>query len=171
MEFNGVDRKIVLGLGNTLNRDEGLGVYALNAIEASLKEKTAESLPPDLEFLDGGVLGLNLLPWVEEASHLLVLDAINARKEPGTLIELERDQIPLYTGIKLSDHQVTFQEVLGLANFRGKLPKHLHMIGIQPADISIGVELSPLVTATIPQVRERAVQVLIEWGLLPETIR
>jgi len=58
---------------------------------------------------------------------------------------------------------------LGLANFRGKLPEHLHMIGIQPEDISIGVDVSPCVTATMPEVQKRAVKVLVEWGLLPET--
>ena len=170
MSENISTRRIVMGLGNTLNNDEGLGVYALKALETYLKENVADSLPSDLEFIDGGVLGLNLLPWVEEASYLLVLDAINARKEPGTLIELKRDEIPLYTGIKLSDHQITFQEVLGLANFRGKLPEHLHMIGIQPADISIGVDMSPEVAATMPEVQKRAVQVLVEWGLLPEVV-
>lgn len=158
-------RKIVLGLGNTLNRDEGLGVYALKALEERLGSHT-----PEVEFLDGGVLGLNLLPWVEEASHLLVLDAINAHKEPGTLIELARDQIPLYTGIKLSDHQVTFQEVLGLANFRGLLPPQLHMIGAQPADLSIGVELSPTISSVLPQILARAETILQEWDLM-ETIR
>jgi hydrogenase maturation protease len=155
------NRKIVLGLGNTLNRDEGLGVYAVKQLEARLGKAYQQ-----IEFLDGGVLGLNLLPWVEEASHLLVLDAINAHKEPGTLIELRRNEIPLYSGIKLSDHQVTFQEVLGLANFRGFLPEHLHMIGIQPSDLSVGVDLSPEVAACMPQVIERAISVLQEWELI-----
>ena len=154
-------RKIVLGLGNTLNKDEGLGVQAVKQLESLINGAN-----PEIEFVDGGVLGLKLLPWVEEASHLLVLDAINARKTPGTLIELERDQIPLYTGIKLSDHQVTFQEVLGLANFRGLLPEHLHMIGIQPVDISTGVELSAEVQKILPLVLEKSKTILIKWGLL-----
>ena len=155
------NRKIVLGLGNTLNRDEGLGVHALKALEQHIAGQV-----PELEFLDGGVLGLNLLPLVEEASHLLVLDAIDARKEPGTVIEMKRDEIPLYTGIKMSDHQITFQEVLGLASFRGRLPEHLHLIGIQPADLSIGVDLSPIVTACMPEVMERSKAILREWGLV-----
>jgi hydrogenase maturation protease len=155
------NRNIVLGLGNTLNRDEGLGVYALKQLESLMGESA-----PQVEFLDGGVLGLNLLPYVEESSHLLLLDAVNAHKEPGSLVELKRDQIPLYTGIKLSDHQVTFQEVLGLAAFRGRLPEYLHLIGIQPSDLSIGVELSPLVLATMPKVIERARAVLQEWNLI-----
>lgn len=170
MENTESARIMVMGLGNTLNRDEGLGVNALNDLESYLKENLGESLNPDLEFVDGGALGLNLLPWVEECSHLLVLDAINAHKDAGTLIELQKEEIPLYTGIKMSDHQITFQEVLGLANFRGKLPGHLQMIGIQPADISIGVGISPQVTASMPKVQERAVKVLTEWGILFEKL-
>jgi hydrogenase maturation protease len=154
-------RKIVLGLGNTLNGDEGLGVQAVKLLEERLSPTKSE-----LEFLDGGVLGLNLLPWVEEASHLLVLDAINARKEPGTLIELERQQIPLYTGIKMSDHQISFQEVLGLAQFRDLLPEHLHLIGIQPADMSVGVELSPIVAEKMPQLFALAEEKLRQWNLI-----
>ena len=157
------ERKIVLGLGNTLNRDEGLGVHAVKLLEARLRPSEASD---ELEFLDGGVLGLNLLPLVEEASHLLVLDAIDGRKEPGVVIEMRREEIPLYSGIKLSDHQVTFQEVLGLASFRGRLPGHLHLIGIQPADLSIGVELSSIVSGRMPEVLKRAEALLQEWGLL-----
>ena len=112
------------------------------------------------------MLGLNLLPWVEEASHLLVLDAINAHKDPGTLIELKRNEIPLYTGIKLSDHQVTFQEVLGLAHFRGRLPACLYLIGIQPDDLNIGTELSPAIIATLPLLLDRAEAILQEWKLI-----
>ena len=166
------ERKIVLGLGNTLNRDEGLGVHAVKLLEARLRRSEADAweASSELEFLDGGVLGLNLLPLVEEASHLLVLDAVDARKGPGTVIEMKRDDIPLYSGIKLSDHQVTFQEVLGLASFRGRLPEHLHLIGIQPADLSIGVELSPTVSGRMPEVLTRAEALLREWGLV-EPIR
>jgi hydrogenase maturation protease len=154
-------RRIVLGLGNTLNRDEGLGVHAVKALEAHLGGAGAQ-----VEFLDGGVLGLNLLPWVEECSHLLVLDAIQAGKAPGTLVELQRDEVPLHSGIRLSDHQVTFQEVLGLAGFRGHLPEHLHLIGAQPADLSIGAGLSPVIHAVLPRLLARAESVLRAWGLV-----
>ena len=163
------ERIIVLGLGNTLNRDEGLGVHAVKLLEARFhdSENQRESkTASQIEFLDGGVLGLNLLPLVEEARYLLVLDAIDAHKAPGTLIEMKRDEIPLYTGIKLSDHQITFQEVLGLASFRGKLPANLHLLGIQPADLSIGVDLSETVNAALPSLLIRAEAILRDWGLL-----
>ena len=129
-------RKVVLGLGNLLNKDEGLGVQALKLLDARLGQQE------QVELLDGGVLGLNLLMIVEECSHLLILDAVNAGKAPGTVIELRKEQIPLYAGVKMSQHQMTFQEVLGLANIRDKLPEHLHLIGVQPEDISIGLDLS-----------------------------
>lgn len=151
-------RKVVLGLGNLLNSDEGLGVQALKMLNAQLGEIS------NFELLDGGVLGLNLLMIVEECSHLLILDAVNAGKPAGTVIELTKNQIPLYAGVKLSQHQVTFQEVLGLANIRGFLPEHLHLIGIQPEDLSIGMELSLTVENALPDVVSRALVVLKNWS-------
>jgi hydrogenase maturation protease len=157
-------RIVVLGIGNLLNRDEGVGVHAVRALE-SRYQPSATGHRRRVAFLDGGTLGLNLLPIVEEASHLLILDAVDARQAPGTVIELARDEIPLFTGIKLSQHQVTFQEVLGLATVRDKLPPYLHLIGVQPADLAIGLELSPTVAAALPEVIRRAVAVLGAWGL------
>jgi len=155
-------RKIVMGLGNTLNKDEGLGVHAL-----ALLEKKLENIAPEVEFLDGGALGLNLLPWVEEASHLLVLDSMISRfSMPGQVMELEKDAIPLYRDIKMSDHQITFQEVLGLAKIRDHFPEHLHLVGAQPVDMTIGYGISPEIEAVIPEILERAERVLREWGLV-----
>jgi hydrogenase maturation protease len=152
------NRKVVMGLGNTLNRDEGLGVQALKLLDAQLGAQA------DFELLDGGVLGLNLLMIVEECSHLLILDAVNVGKPAGTVVELNKEQIPLYAGVKLSQHQITFQEVLGLANIRGFLPEHLHLVGIQPEDISIGLELSPIIENALPEVVIRARKVLENWN-------
>jgi hydrogenase maturation protease len=150
-------RKVVLGLGNTLNKDEGLGVQALKMLDAQLGDQG------EFELLDGGVLGLNLLMIVEECSHLLILDAVNAGKPAGTVIELAKEQIPLYAGVKLSQHQITFQEVLGLANIRGYLPEHLHLVGIQPGDISVGLEISPVVQLALCEMVTRARAVLNNW--------
>ncbi len=156
----GSNRKIVLGLGNTLNRDEGLGVHCLEPLRQRLRD------PGEVEILDGGVLGMNLLPFVEASSHVLILDAIDARKPPGTVIELTREEIPLYSQIKMSDHQVTFQEVLQFASMRGKLPGYLHLIGAQPQDISVGYGMSPAIEAVVPVMINRAVRVLEDWDLI-----
>jgi len=154
------NRKIVLGLGNTLQTDEGLGVFALQALADHLGEQD------QVELLDGGVLGLNLLPLVEESSHLLILDAADAQKPPGAIIELCKEDIPLYSGVKMSQHQLTFQEVLGLALIREKLPAQLHLIGAQPADLTVGYGLSETITAVIPEMVSRATAVLQSWNLL-----
>ncbi len=162
MELDNTERKIVMGLGNTLNKDEGLGVHALE-----LLQKKIADLAPEVEFLDGGALGLNLLPWVEDASHLLVLDSMVSRfSVPGQVMELAKDEIPLYRNIKMSDHQITFQEVLGLAKFRDKFPEHLHLVGAQPVDMSIGYGISPEIEAIMPEILTRAERVLREWGLM-----
>jgi len=132
-------------------------VHAVKALEARLGDL------PGWEFVDGGVLGLNLLSWVEGASHLLILDAVNARQEPAAVIEMEREEIPMYTGIKMSDHQITFQEVLGLAKFREKLPDHLYLIGAVPVDLGIGTELSPQISEVIPDLLSRAERIIADW--------
>jgi len=151
-------RKVVLGLGNLLQKDEGLGVQALKLLDSQLGEQS------DFELLDGGVLGLNLLMIVEECSHLLILDAVNIGKPAGTVVELTKEQIPLYSGIQLSQHQITFQEVLGLAKIRGFLPEYLHLVGIQPEDISTGLDLSPTIEMALPEVVSRSVAVLKSWN-------
>lgn len=149
---------LVLGIGNLLNSDEGVGVHAVRALQADLAGRY-----PDVAFLDGGTLGLNLLPLVEDATHLLLLDCVNAGQPGGTIVELTKDQIPLYSGVKMSQHQTTFQEVLGLALLRGRLPEHLHLIGIQPVSLEIGTELTPAVQAILPEMVDRAASRLISW--------
>lgn len=152
-------RRVVLGLGNTLNRDEGLGVHCLEPLREKMKDRAG------IEVLDGGVLGMDLLPLVESCSHLVVLDAVDAGQPPGTLVELDGAEIPLFSRLKLSWHQVTFQEVLQFASVRGRLPAYLHFVGAQPVDISTGYGLSPAIAALVPEIVERASTVLERWGL------
>jgi hydrogenase maturation protease len=152
-------RRVVLGLGNVLNRDEGAGVHCLEALRQRLGDGAG------VEVLDGGVLGMDLLPLVESCGHLLVLDAVDAGKPPGTIVELDGGEIPLFARLKLSWHQLSFQEVLQFAAVRGRLPAHLHLVGVQPADISVGYGLSPAIAALVPRIAERALAVLERWGL------
>lgn len=153
-------RRVVLGLGNILNHDEGLGVIA----QAMLKNRVG--VVPGLEVYDGGVLGLDLLPLVTSAGHLLVLDAVDAGRQPGELIELDGREIPFRSRVKLSPHQLAFVEVLEMAALRGGLPALVRLCGLQPADVSMGLGLSPQVEAALPALVDRAEAVLKEWGLL-----
>jgi hydrogenase maturation protease len=153
-------RKVVLGLGNLLQQDEGFGVRVVQALEAELGVELRRAA---VELVDGGALGPNLLPLVEDCSHLLVVDAVEAGLAPGTLIELSKEQIPLFGGIKLSQHPVTFQEAL--AKQRGHLPTQVHLIGIQPAELSSGLELSEAVEKMLPEAMLRTVDVLRKWKI------
>jgi hydrogenase maturation protease len=155
-------RILVLGIGNILNTDEGVGVEAINRLRAVYGEE-----PDGFELLDGGTLGLNLLPLVDDASHLLVIDAVDAGAPPGTIVELENEAIPMFNGSKLSEHQLTFSEVLGLAMLRKTLPQDLVLLGVQPDDLKLHIGLSAVVDAAMPQLLERVAARLERWGALP----
>ncbi len=153
---------LVLGLGNLLNTDEGIGVHAIWEMQRRHQETGRYQ---GVQLVDGGVLGMRLLPYVDEATHLVLLDCVDAGKAPGELVELEGEDIPLYAGVKVSMHQVTFQEVLGVSLARGHLPEYLYLIGMQPVSLAIGAEPTPEGRAAIPRMIERAEQVLQQWGV------
>jgi hydrogenase maturation protease len=153
-------RRVVLGLGDVGHGDDGLGVLALKALGGRLGPQTG------LELIDGGGLSAQrLLLLVEECSHLLVLDALNMDKKPGALIDLGPGEIARYSGLQVSAHQLAFQEALELAGPRGHLPPNLQILGIQPADLSAGREMSDVVCEALPELLERAVTLLRTWGL------
>ena len=155
----------VLGVGNILRRDEGVGVHALRALS---RRRQADY--PVADFLDGGTLGLRLLPFIEDAESLLILDAVDCASPPGTIIEMTGDAIPRHAGIKLSEHQVTLQDVLGLARIRGRLPKRVRLIGMQPEDMSFGDSLSPTAQAALIGMVEKAEDVLQIWARTPPEV-
>ncbi|MZP29714.1 HyaD/HybD family hydrogenase maturation endopeptidase [Heliobacterium undosum] len=150
---------IVMGLGNLLFTDEGLGVHAIRRIEAGY------AFSPEVELIDGGTLGLILLEHLEEASHFLCIDAVNAGQAPGSLVRLEGEELPRYLGVKMSQHQMGFQEVLALASLRGTLPDQMALVGVQPESLEWGTELSPTVAATLPAVTGAVLELLGRWGV------
>lgn len=148
-------RPVVIGLGNPLMGDDGAGLAALAALRG---EGRVEA-----ELVDGGTWGMNLLPVLESADHVLLLDAIDQGTRPGTVIELDGPEIPRFLGVKLSPHQIDLREVLALAELRGTLPRQLAAIGIQPARIELGTSLSAPVAAAIPEVLARVGARLASW--------
>lgn len=121
-------RVVVMGLGNLLWADEGFGVRVAERLYAHYH------WPENVEIVDGGTQGLNLLGYVENASHLLILDAIDYGLEPRTLRTYAGERIPAYLSAKkMSLHQNSFSEVLALADIRGHLPTHIALVGLQPA--------------------------------------
>jgi hydrogenase maturation protease len=148
---------VVIGIGNPLMGDDGIGLAALQRIQAWEFE-------PFVERVDGGTWGMNLLQFVEEARRLLVLDAIEAGLQPGASVTLEGDEIPRFLSTKLSPHQIDLREVLALAELRGTLPEEIVAIGLQPGRVEMSERLSPEVEARLDDMVERCVERLRSWG-------
>jgi hydrogenase maturation protease len=149
---------VVIGVGNPLMGDDGLGLAALAILQ---NEWTFD---PPVILLDGGTWVMNLLPQIEEAERLLLLDAIKGGHPPGTVVELVGDAIPRLFATKLSPHQIDLREVLALAEWRGTLPGRTVALGVQPERVELATELSQPVAHALPALVRRAVEVLGDWG-------
>ena len=149
---------VVLGLGNPLMRDDGIGLAALERLREDWEPG------PDVELVDGGTWGMNLLPVIEDADALILLDAVNAGVEAGSALVLERDEVPRFLGLKLSPHQIDLREVLALADLRGTLPARTVVFGVQPAVVAAGMGLTPRVAAAVDIVVRRTAERLVSWG-------
>jgi len=151
---------LVLGLGNVLWADEGFGVRAIEALNA------AYEFPDNVRLMDGGTQGIYLLPHVQSADKLLILDAVDYGMEPGTLRLIRDDEVPSYMGVrKVSMHQAGFQEVLASARLTDELPEHIALVGVQPELLDdYGGSLRPCVKARIPEAVGMALEILDEWG-------
>lgn len=149
---------VVLGLGNRLRRDEGLGVCALERLYARY------ILPPGVQIVDGGVLGLELLAYVESARRLLVLDAALTDGEPGSLLRLEGDEAPAYLGMRASPHEIGLPDLLAVAQLQGRRPESVVILGMQPETIELGWGLTPAVASRLDRLVDAAAAQLAAWG-------
>ncbi|MFK4380669.1 HyaD/HybD family hydrogenase maturation endopeptidase [Bradyrhizobium sp. USDA 223] len=160
--LNPKDKKriLVLGIGNILWADEGFGVRVVEEFHSRY------AVDNNVTVLDGGTQGLYLVSFLEQADCLVVFDAIDYGLPPGQL-ELVRDgEVPKFTGAKkVSLHQTGFQEVLSAADFLGRRPRELALIGCQPLDLETwGGPLTAPVRFQIAPAIELACQLLAQWG-------
>ncbi|MEN3039610.1 MAG: HyaD/HybD family hydrogenase maturation endopeptidase [Candidatus Kryptonium sp.] len=133
----------VLGLGNPLLGDDGFGIEVVK----KLKNEIGES--PDIEIIDGGSLGIYLLPYLEDKTHLIVVDIINFGGKPGEIVKLKLDEIPAFFGLKVSEHQITFHEVIALMKLLEVKPVESFLIGVQPKRSEWGEKISDEVERAI----------------------
>jgi hydrogenase maturation protease len=135
----------VLGLGNVLCGDDGLGVFALERMRRSY------TAPDHVEWLDGGTLGLTLLAHIEEAEEVFVLDAIRAEGgEPGELVRIDGDEVEPALRERLSPHQVGVADLLDALRWRDTLPGRMRLLGLVPGSLEPVLGLSPPVVAALP---------------------
>ncbi len=154
-------KTLVLGLGNILLKDEGVGVRVIERLEEKYE------FPEEVQVLDGGSGGLALLYFLEGVSRLVIVDAVKAGKEPGTLIRLAGEEIPAFLSPKISPHQEGLADLLFAAKVTGILPKEIVLWGVEPAEIDVGIDLSPLIAAKVDELAEKVAEELRNWGLEP----
>ena len=150
----------LIGLGNILMQDEGIGVHAVKAVQERFE------VPPELEIVDGGTAGLNLLPFLEGRDRVLFVDAVDFGREPGFMGELANNDIPaLFGKDKSSLHHVGLAEVLALARLLEILPQEICLIGIQPKAMEPSLELTALLQGKLEVLIAHISDKLREWDI------
>jgi hydrogenase maturation protease len=152
---------LVLGVGNLLLSDEGVGLRVAERLVSTFE------LPPTVRVLDGGTLGMDLLYHLEGITNLLVIDAVETGKKPGTLIRLENEQVPAFLSIKISPHQIGVPDMLFAAKLKEMYPENVVLLGVQPADLGVGLELSPEVGEQVDVLVGQAIEQLVVWQQIP----
>ena len=152
-------KTLVLGIGNTLLTDEGVGVHVLHALESRLAHLS------DVTLLDGGTLSFTLAGPIEEADALIVVDAANIKSEPGewTLLEGEDMDAFLTSNRKASVHEVGLTDLRAIAILAGHWPEKRAMLAIQPQTIDWGEHPTPAVAAAISPACTAIHDLIREW--------
>lgn len=149
----------VLGIGNILLSDEGLGVVAVKRFAEEYE------FPESVKIMDGGTLGIDLMYFLEGTEKLLVVDAVAGGKPPGTFYKIKNDDVKKYFKNKVSMHELGFQEVMALMELRGFPIKEIVILGLEPKSFATSLELSPEVEEKIPLLVEEIANQLREWGV------
>jgi hydrogenase maturation protease len=143
---------LVLGLGNVLLQDDGIGGAAISLLLDRF------TVPAGVRVFDGGTLGLSLLPYLEMADAVILVDAVRADAAPGSVVRLDGDDVAPAVATRLSPHQVGVADLLDGARWLGRYPGRVVLLGLVPASMDLAVGLSPLVHASLPALVDRIVE-------------
>ncbi len=147
--MTGADLPLVVGIGNILLRDEGVGVHVVLELQRQAANGQLD-VAAGARFVDGGTLGLELLPMIDGASALILVDAVNLGRAPGSIVVIRGDAIEGTLAGHVSPHQVGIADLVAAARLMGVMPEAASLVGIQPARIDIGLDLTPEVAAALP---------------------
>ena len=150
---------VVLGVGNTLLSDEGIGVRAIEKLQLDY------ILPPEVVVIDGGTTGMEMLEDLSNADHLIIIDAVRSGRAPAAIVRLADEQVPVFFKTKLSPHQIGLSDVLATLAFIGEQPGGVTVIGVEPVSLETGMVLSPQVEARLPELMDLVVTELRELGV------
>ena len=161
--MNSKPKIIVLGIGSILMSDEGVGVRVVEKLQEEY------SFPPNVEIYDGGTTGMHgLMPLIEEADHLVVIDAVNGPGEAGTIYQYTLEDFKLTMPKKISAHDIGFIECLAIAELIGSLPESVIIIGIKPEDLNTRkMELTETVNNKLNELTKITVKEIAALGASP----
>ena len=156
---------LVLGLGNLLCGDDGVGVAAVSAVSQRFE------VPDGVRLLDGGTLGLSLLGWLAEADDIVLVDAIRHGGAPGSLVRLEGDEVEHAARERLSVHQIGVADLLDSLRLLDAWPRRLSLLGLEPEDLGLGISRSRAVERALPALVDAVVAEILARGhrLTPRT--
>jgi len=145
---NDQKRIVILGAGNLLLKDEGIGVHVVQRMEQL-------DLQGNVELVDGGTAGVNLYHLIEGASKLIIIDCVDAEDEPGAIFRFQPDDVDMPTReATVSFHDITLLEALEFAKQEGDEVPETIIIGVQPKEIEWGLELTPELEKVVPEIIE-----------------
>lgn len=150
---------VVLGVGNILLTDEGLGVHVVEDLKANY------TFTPQISLIDGGTMGMELLTYMRGMKKILLIDAVNGGETPGTIYEFPHRELEQYFTDHISVHEVGMQDILRIRAIQENPLEDAIVIGVEPESLDVGFEPSAPVQKALPEVKERVLRVLREWGV------
>ncbi|MBW1913782.1 MAG: HyaD/HybD family hydrogenase maturation endopeptidase [Deltaproteobacteria bacterium] len=158
-ESASVGRVVVMGLGNLLVSDDGVGSHVVKIL---LESKV---LPDGIEIIDAGTASLDVLELFNENDKIIVIDAVRAGHPPGTLYKFNARDVRSKPAISMSLHQMSLLESLHMADLIGKAPKEVTIIGVEPEDMSYSTELSPGIKEKLPEIIRHVKECVQQYDL------
>ena len=148
----------VMGIGNILMQDEGIGVHIIRELEKY-------DFNPHIALIDGGNMGIDLLPFLDEHNKMIIIDAVDFEKNPGFIDTIENDDILTLFTTKMSLHHLGLKDVLSYAKLLDQTPEELCLIGIQPEKIEMEMQLSKTISSQTDKLTNLVLQKLETWGV------
>lgn len=152
---------MVLGVGSILMMDEGIGIRAIEELQ------NRYIFPENVELLDGGTSGIELLSYISGKDYLLIIDAIKGGMPPGTVLKVDGEDVHAKFRTRISPHQIGIADLLASACLTGELPKRLVLYGIEPKTIQMGIGFSEEVKAGFEHLLEVVLEDLRGIGVTP----
>ncbi|MDH3870909.1 MAG: HyaD/HybD family hydrogenase maturation endopeptidase [Gammaproteobacteria bacterium] len=150
---------LILGIGNALLSDEGAGIHALDYLHEHYSDL------PDVALLDGGTLSFTLLPYIEAAENLIVVDAAELGAAPGTVKIFRGEAMDRFAGMpRRSVHEVSLADLLDICHLTGTLPGRRALVAVQPQLIDWGAQLSTPVVAALPGIARQVADLVGQWA-------